>query len=81
VLQAEWNRTREMVDGDVVSGPVPTLFSDKLEAAKAALANDPEKAFKDPGKILRKLIMHEYTRGLGHRAETKAKYDTYGYGI
>jgi hypothetical protein len=33
------------------------------------------------GKILRKLIIHEYTRGLGHRAETKAKYDTCGYGI
>jgi hypothetical protein len=39
-----------MVDGDVVSGPVPTLFSDKLEAAKAALANNPERAFKDPGE-------------------------------
>ncbi len=41
VLLAEWNRTREMVGGDVVSGPVPTLFSNELEAAKT-LANDPE---------------------------------------
>jgi hypothetical protein len=30
-----------MVGGDVVSGPVPTLFSNELEAAKT-LANDPE---------------------------------------
>ena len=49
-----------MVGEDVVSGPVPTLFSDELEAAKAALANDPEKAFQDLGKILRKLVIHEY---------------------
>ncbi len=50
MLQAEWNRTRETVDGDVVSGTVPTLSSGKLEAAKAALANNPEKAFEDPGE-------------------------------
>jgi hypothetical protein len=50
VLLAEWNRTCEIVDGDVVSGPMPTLFSDRLEAAKAALANDPEKAFQVLGE-------------------------------
>jgi hypothetical protein len=59
VLLAEWSLTREMFDGDVVSGPVPTLFSDRPEAAKAALANDPKKAFQDLGKILRKLVIHE----------------------
>ncbi len=60
MLLSEWNLTCEMFDGDVVSGPVPTLFSDRPDAAKMALANDPEKAFQDLGKILRKLVIHEY---------------------
>ncbi len=60
MLLSEWNLTCEMFDGDVVSGSVPTLFSDRPDAAKAALANDPEKAFQDLGKILRKLVIHEY---------------------
>jgi hypothetical protein len=57
-----------MFDGEVISRPVPTLFSDRPEAAKAALVNDPEKAFMDLGKILRKLVIHEYvplSAGLG----------------
>jgi hypothetical protein len=49
-----------MFDGDVVSGPVPTLFSDRPDAARAALDSDPEKAFDDLSKILRKLVIHEY---------------------
>jgi hypothetical protein len=60
VLLSEWNLACEMFDGDVVSGPVPTLFSDRPDAAKVALGNDPEKAFQDLGKILRKLVIHEY---------------------
>ncbi len=60
VLLAEWNLACEMFDGEVISGPVPTLFSDRPEAAKAALVGDPEKAFADLGKILRKLVIHEY---------------------
>ncbi len=59
-MLAEWSLACEMFDGDVISGPVPTLFSDRPEAAKAALSNDPEKAFHDLGKILRKLVIHEY---------------------
>jgi hypothetical protein len=60
VMLAEWNLTCEMFDSDVISGPVPTLFSDRPKAAKAALCNDPEKVFQDLGKILRKLLIHEY---------------------
>jgi hypothetical protein len=51
VLLAEWNLACEMFDGEVISGPVPTLFCDRPEAAKAALGNDLEKAFADLGKI------------------------------
>jgi hypothetical protein len=36
------------------------LFSDRPEAAKAALVADPEKAFADLSKILRKLVIHKY---------------------
>jgi hypothetical protein len=60
VLLAEWNLECEMFDGEAIAGPVPTLFSDRPEAAKAALDNDPEKAFADLAKILRKLVIHEY---------------------
>jgi hypothetical protein len=59
-MLAEWSLACEMFDGDVISGPVPTLFSDRPKAAKAALGNDLEKAFHDLGKILRKLVIHEY---------------------
>ncbi len=51
-MLAEWSLACELFDGDVISGPVPTLFSDRPEAAMAALGNDPEKAFHDLGKIL-----------------------------
>jgi hypothetical protein len=60
VLLAEWNLACEMFDGKVISGPVPTLFSDRPEAAKSALVTDPEKAFADLSEILRKLVIHEY---------------------
>ncbi len=60
VMLAEWSLACELFDGDVISGPVPTLFSDRPEAAMAALGNDPEKAFHDLGKILRKFVIHEY---------------------
>jgi hypothetical protein len=59
VIMAEWSLAYEMLDGDVISGPMPTLFSDRPETAKAALANDPEKAFQDLGKILRELVIRE----------------------
>jgi hypothetical protein len=84
VLLSEWNLTCEMFDGDVVSGPVPTLFSDRPEAAKAALANDPEKAFQDLGNSSAsssyETRVHPAYRRLGHRAEAKVIiYDTNGY--
>jgi hypothetical protein len=82
-MLAEWNRTREMVGGDVVSGPVPTFFSNELEAAKT-LANDPEKAFQVRGEdpsVSSSITSHPALRGLGRSAETKVKYDTYIYGI
>ncbi len=60
VLLAEWGLACSMFDGDVISGPVPTLFSDRPETARAALDSDPEKAFHDLSKILRKLVIHEY---------------------
>jgi hypothetical protein len=60
VLLSEWNLECEMFDGEAIAGPVLTLFSDRPEAAKAALDNGPEKAFSDLAKILRKLVIHKY---------------------
>ncbi len=59
MIMAEWSLAYKMLDGDVSSGPMPTLFSDRPETAKVALANDPEKAFQDLGKILRELVIRE----------------------
>ncbi len=59
VLLHEWNLSCTLFDGDVVAGPVPTLFSERPEAARAALEADPEKASQDLSRILRKFVMPE----------------------
>ena len=59
VLLAEWPLSCCLFDGDTTSGPVPTLFSDRPDSARAALDADPEKAWTDLSKILRKFAIHE----------------------
>jgi hypothetical protein len=41
---AEWDAVCTMWDGDVISGPVPTLYADNIEVAKRAIMADPAKA-------------------------------------
>jgi hypothetical protein len=43
-LVAEWDAKCTMWDGDAISGPVPTLYADKIEVAKRAIMADPVKA-------------------------------------
>jgi hypothetical protein len=39
---------------------VPTLFSDRPDAARLALESEPERACLDLAKIYRKFAIHEY---------------------
>ncbi len=55
----EWELLCSLFDGDVVSGPVPTLFSERPDAARAALEADPEKASQDLSRVLRKFVIPE----------------------
>lgn len=59
VLLHEWELLCNLFDGDVVSGPVPTLFSERPDAARAALEADPEKASQDLSRVLRKFVIPE----------------------
>ncbi len=66
VLLEEWPLSCRLFDGEMVSGPVPTLFSDRPDAARLALEADPERACQDLAKIFRKFAIHEYIpAGLG----------------
>jgi hypothetical protein len=66
VLLEEWPLSCRLFDGEAVSGPVPTLFSDRPDAARQALESDPERACQDLAKIFRKFAIHEYIpAGLG----------------
>ncbi len=66
VLLEEWPLSCRLFDGEAVSGPVPTLFSDRPDAARLALESDPERACQDLAKIFRKFAIHEYIpAGLG----------------
>jgi hypothetical protein len=44
----------------MVSGLVPTLFSDRPDAVRLALESEPERACQDLAKIFRKFAIHEY---------------------
>jgi hypothetical protein len=52
VLLQEWHLTTDVFDGDILDGPVPTLFATDVEEATAALTANPGKAYKDIQRIL-----------------------------
>jgi hypothetical protein len=60
ILLEEWPLSCRLFDGEMVSGPVPTLFSDRPDAARLALESEPERACLDLAKIYRKFAIHEY---------------------
>ncbi len=74
VLLEEWPLSCRLFDGEMVSGPVPTLFSDRPDAARLALEGDPERACQDLAKIFRKFAIHEYIpAGLGWETVLKPR--------
>ena len=59
VLLQEWHLSTEVFDGDILDGPVPTLFATDVEEAAAALTANPGKAFKDIQRILGRFFVPE----------------------
>ena len=59
VLLQEWHLSTEVFDGDILDGPVPTLFATDVEEASAALTTNPGKAFKDIQRILGRFFVPE----------------------
>jgi hypothetical protein len=49
-----------MFDGDVLVGPIPTLFAEDLEEALDAITADPVRAHYDISKIHRMFFMPEH---------------------
>lgn len=60
VKLATWPMRCELFDGDLLDGPVPTLFTEDAEAAKNAISTAPEKAHWDIQKMLRSFILPEH---------------------
>jgi hypothetical protein len=60
VMLDEWPLACCLFDREAVSGPVPTLFSDRPDAARLALESEPERACQDLAKIFRRFAIHEY---------------------
>jgi hypothetical protein len=49
-----------MWDGDILAGPVPTLFAEDADLSSEALAGDPAKAHGDLAKLYRAFFMPEH---------------------
>jgi hypothetical protein len=47
ILLAEWHLTIEYLDRDTLNNPIPRYFTPKPAIVKAAITNEPAKAFKD----------------------------------
>jgi hypothetical protein len=60
VLLVEWQLTTDYFDGDALNGPVPRLFAPDPAIAKAAISNDPAKAFKDVQRLHARLFISEH---------------------
>jgi hypothetical protein len=59
-LVGSWPLTCNMFDGEVLAGPVPTLFAESVEEALEAITADPTKAHYDISKIHRMFFMPEH---------------------
>jgi hypothetical protein len=60
VLIKSWPLASTMWDGDVLAGPVPTLFAEDVEASREAFLDNMAKAHNDLGKLYRAFFMPEH---------------------
>lgn len=59
-LVESWPLSCSLFDGDVLAGPVPTLFAEDEETAREAITADPNKAHADIQRIHRVFLMPEH---------------------
>ncbi len=60
MLLESWPLTATMWDGDILAGPVPTLFAEDADLSSEAIASDPAKAHGDLAKLYRAFFMPEH---------------------
>jgi len=60
VLVKSWPLASTMWDGDVLAGPVPTLFAEDVEASQEASLDNVAKAHSDLAKLYRAFFMPEH---------------------
>ncbi len=54
-----WPLAAELFDGDILKGPIPTLFADAPEEAEAAIRAAPIRAHSDLQRLMRCFFMAE----------------------
>jgi hypothetical protein len=59
VRVARWDLEATMYDGDIMAGPVVTLFTDDEEGARNSLGANPQRAHGDLQRIMRSFFMPE----------------------
>ena len=59
MMLKSWPAESVLFDGDIMAGPVPSLFSENPESSPAGIMAEPRKAHWDLMKICRLLIMPE----------------------
>ncbi len=59
-LLKSWPLEADLFDGDVLAGPVPTLFTANRSSALDALISNPEKAHWDIQRLNRAFFQPEY---------------------
>ena len=59
VLLKSWDMDSTLFDGELLAGPVPTLFSDNIETSSNNVMADPLKFHWDMAKICKCFLMHE----------------------
>ena len=59
VLIKSWPLEADLFDGDLLAGPIPSLYSDDPDASLAGLTSDPLKSHWDLQKISKTFFMAE----------------------
>ncbi len=60
ICLAKWPLEATMWDGDEIAGPVPTLFTEDVESATAAITKDVARAHQDLSRISRVFFVPEH---------------------
>ncbi len=60
ICLAKWPLEATMWDGEEIAGPVPTLFTEDVESATAAITKDVARAHQDLSRISRVFFIPEH---------------------